>query len=419
MSTREIYAEMGFDPGVVEDPYGLFAELRRETPVRAGDVMIECGAPSFLAPDDSRAMFTLLRYDDIAGALRDAVTFSSKFWEEPGPRGQSSAVTMDGDEHHSWRTMLTPVFGRKALGMWEEQVIMPVAQRCVEELAAAGDHADLVDFAHRFPMLMTYEIIGLHADGPGAFERFQELTLTLLLGILVNPDAEQAAHNAALARQAAHQLHEWVVGTVERRRSDGASGTDLISHVIRAERESGKLDDQQIALFVRTIASGATENTTRQFLNTMTCLLERPELLSAVRDDDTLLALALTEAERYETPALTVPRLATQEIEMRGTVIPAGAFVLLVIGSANRDPDAFPDPDTFDIDRSGPPPLTFGLGRHRCPGINLARAEITAATKALLDQLPNLRLDPASQPPRIAGTPFRRPPTLRVIWGDV
>jgi cytochrome P450 len=416
VATRAIYTEMGLGAGPIDDPYRLFAELRRETPVRSGDVMVEFGAPSFLAPEDSRPKFTLFRYDDMVRALRDAESFSSRFWEEPGAREQPAGMTMDGIDHRSWRTLLTPVFGRKAVAVADRQIIQPITQRFAESIAANGNRADLVGYAHRFPMEITYELVGLEDDGAGSFDRFEELALTSVLAIHANPDPELRARNTARAKQAGDELLEWVTATVSRRRAEGATGTDLISHAIRSERASGRIDDSQIAMFIRTIASGAVDNTSRQFLNTLTCLLERPELLDAVRNDRTLLPLALLEAERYETPALTAPRITTREMEIGGTAIPADAFILLVLASANRDPAAFADPDTFDIDRQGPTPLTFGLGRHLCPGINTARAEIGAAIGALLDRLPNLRADPDREPPRLVGAPVRRPQTLPVVW---
>jgi cytochrome P450 len=401
---------------LIEDPYRLFSELRRETPVREGDVMVEFGAASFTSPDDKRPRFTLFRYEDIGRALRDSTAFSSRFWEEPGPREWTASLKMQGDEHRAWRMMLTQVFGPKAVQVWDESVIRPTAHRCAEELLAQGGRADLVEFALRFPLLMTYEIIGMSSSHPGEFERFQALAGDLLVTVLVDRDPDRMARNVVRAKTASDEIFAWLLETIARKHAEGAEGSDLISHMIRAQAASGARDDEQLARFGRSILQAATENTTRQFLNTATCLLLRPALLDAVRVDRTLVKPAIVEGERYESQSLTAPRVAVEEVELCGTVIPVGAFVLLAIGSGNRDPEAFPDPDTFDIGRSGRPSLTFGLGPHVCAGLSVARAEIGAALEALLDVLPGLRLDPDEEPPRIVGAPYRKPPSLLVVW---
>jgi cytochrome P450 len=415
MTATDSFTRMGFGSEFIDDPYTLFAQLRSETPVRKGDVMHEFGAPSYTAPSDPRPKFSLLRYDDISSVLRDRATFSSAFWEETS-KARDTLLTMDGEAHRAWRQMLLPVFGRKPLEAWKREVIVPTAERCAAALAASGHGADLVGYAYEFPMHMTYEVLGMASEDPAALARFQTLALESLLGVIAALDAEQMRQNLAVSIAAGKELYAWALATVERTRAAGATGNDLVSHLIRARLEDGELDDDDIAMFVRTIVGAATENTSRQFLNTMVCLLERPALLQAVRDDRALLPQAVVEAERYEPPALTVPRLTTRDVELRGVHIPAGAFVLAVTAAGNRDPEAYPDPDAFDIDRPGPQPLTFGLGPHVCPGMNLARDEIATAIGALLDRLPTLRLDPSHEPPRITGAPLRRTGALHVVW---
>ena len=197
---------------------------------------------------------------------------------------------------------------------------------------------------------------------------------------------------------------------------DGAERDDLISHMIRSEFEGGRLDDEQIANFIRTLLPAATENTTRQFLNCLTLLLQRPQLLDAVGQDRSLLPGALAEGERFDGPVAVLSRISTRDVEVAGVAIPEGSGVALVVNSANRDEDAFADADTFEIHRKAGVPLVWGLGRHVCPGMNTARSEIGAALEAMLDQLPNLRLDPDAPPPVIRGVHARGPAALNVVW---
>jgi cytochrome P450 len=419
MTTSSLVTEMLSGSGFTDDPYPLFAEWRRETPVREGDVMVELGAPTLTPP--GRPTFSLLRYDDVVGAFKDGETFSTKIYTELFAKsalgeGSGGFFGAEGEEHRFWRGLFIGLFARKALLQWDEDVMRPAARRCVEEFAAGTKSGDLIGYAVQFPVRMIYGLIGIDDENADEYDRFQELALALLLGIAVQPDRELMKRNAERAAEAGRDLLEIVLPIVERKRAAGASGNDLISHMIRVEFEGRGLDDRQIAVFVRNSLPAATENVWRQFLNTMTCLLTRPELLEAIRADLALLPKALTEGERYEAPVLAQPRLTLREVELHGVAIPAGAAIVLAAGAANRDPDTYPDPDTFDLHRTGPTPLAFGYGAHICPGLNVARFEIIAAIDALLDLLPNLRLNPEAETPRIVGAPFRGPSSLEVIW---
>jgi cytochrome P450 len=160
----------------------------------------------------------------------------------------------------------------------------------------------------------------------------------------------------------------------------------------------------------------ATESTTRLALNTLTTLLRRPELLDEVRRDRSLLTLAIIEAERYEPVVLELPRVTTRDVEVRGVTIPKGAAVMLCVSSANRDEEAFPEPDEFRLDRTNTSSLTFGFGSHMCVGRTTSRSEIAAMIGALFDRLPGLRLDPDIAPPVIRGVTMRGPDGLHVVW---
>ena len=139
-------------------------------------------------------------------------------------------------------------------------------------------------------------------------------------------------------------------------------------------------------------------------------------VLAEVREQRELLPAAIDEAMRLEAPGTILGRTTTREIELRGVTIPAGAGVTLVVGSGNRDENTYERPDEFDLRREGPPSLVFGYGPHLCVGRQTATLEIREAIGALLDALPNLRLDPDADPPKIRGLTFRSPAQLNVVW---
>ena len=421
VGSEELFAELGenFGASAVRDPYALYAERRRTAPVTEGDVLAEFGLPSFAGAGGARPVYSVFRHADVVEGLRDHETFANRIWLDIFvPLAGRAILGMDGEEHRGWRGVLLPVFTRRAVESWTESVIRPAAQAGVAELRRAGNRANLVDFAQRFPMRMIYEIIGLPADREN-YDHFQTLAIRLLIGLAPQSDpakADLALRNFQRAIEAAQELYAMIMPVVASRRAEGATGADLISHMIRAEFEGGRLDDEQITNFVRTLLPAATDNTTRQFLNTATLLLERPAVLDEVRADRSLLPGALAEGERFDGPVAVLTRITTREVEVAGVTIPQEAGVSFVINSANRDEQAHHEPEVFDIRRRGPTPLVWGLGRHVCPGMNLARSEIGCALEAMFDALPGLRLDPDLPAPEIVGMHARSPAALHVVW---
>jgi cytochrome P450 len=123
---------------------------------------------------------------------------------------------------------------------------------------------------------------------------------------------------------------------------------------------------------------------------------------------------AIEEALRWEPPITTVMRVAVCDCEVGGLAIPAGTNVSVSVAAANRDPKRYPDPDRFDPGRKIIAHLTFGGGPHLCLGMHLARMETAVAINALMDRLPDLRLDPSLPTPRVVGVAFRSPAALPV-----
>jgi len=203
---------------------------------------------------------------------------------------------------------------------------------------------------------------------------------------------------------------------VSERRAEGASGDDLISRLINAEYQGRSLDDNEIATFVRTLLPAASETTTRTFGTLMSLLLQNPEVLERVRNDRSLVNKAIDEAVRFEPVATFKVRQAAKDLEIRGVAIPKGAMVQCIVTSANRDEDAFENADKFDIDRKPKPSFGFGFGPHMCIGQFVAKTEINCALNAILDLMPNIRLDPDKPGPQIVGAQLRGPHYLHVLW---
>jgi cytochrome P450 len=253
-----------------------------------------------------------------------------------------------------------------------------------------------------FPAQVIARILGLPQHD---YPRFQRWSIELLSG-LANWERAQAAARA---------LDGYFGAVVADRRREPRD--DLISDLSVTEFDGHRLSDEEIFGFLRLLLPAGIETTYRSSGNLLYALLTHTEQLAAVTGDRSLIPQAIEEGLRWEPPILFLLRNAVQDREVCGTAIPAGAVVNVCIGAANRDEAFYEDPDRFDVLRNRRQHVTFGWGPHICIGMHLARMETRVAIDALLDRLPNLRLDPDFEPPFVQGTAFRSPPALHVRFG--
>ena len=193
-----------------------------------------------------------------------------------------------------------------------------------------------------------------------------------------------------------------------------APGDDLVSELLATEVEGERLDDEAVFAFLRLLLPAGIETTYRSFGNLLFALLTHPEQLDEVTRRPELRGAAIEEGLRWEPPFLMVARQSTRASRLGDVDIPAGGWINVFVGSANRDERRYPDPDRFDIHRSSVPHISFGFGPHICLGMHLTRMETRVALDAVLERLPNLRLDETAPAPRITGTVFRSPEALPV-----
>ncbi|MCB1002934.1 MAG: cytochrome P450 [Acidimicrobiales bacterium] len=388
-------------------PYPAFVERRRTAPVAPFDIRSEMGVD--LSDEDLAAMsegqpqtFTASTFDTVNTVLRDGATFSSKGYAEVmGQVLGHSILEMDEPEHHRMRALLQQAFTRRAMERWEPEVVRPVVDAMIDGFAGAGA-VDLVRaFTFPFPIAVFARMLGIPDEELPTFHRLG----VELIGVTVDFDR---------AVRASAQLAEYFGAILEERRSRPAE--DMISVLAQAELDGERLTDDEIFSFLRLLLPAGAETTYRSSSNLLVGLLTHPDQLRAVRDDRALLPQAIEEGIRWEPPLLTIFRTATRDVELAGVPIPEGSTVITNLGSANHDEARWTDPERFDVFREQHPHLAFAAGPHMCLGMHLARMETAVAINALLDRLPNLRVDPAAAAPHITGMVFRAPPRLDVVW---
>ena len=398
------------------DLHATYAKMRAETPVLEANFMEQLGVPSIAGVDPNRPCYTLFKYDDVMKVMRDSAQFTSGFIAEGlGAFFDGLILTaMDGDQHKSMRNLLQPVFLPETVNRWKEQRIDRVIREEFIKPMLPNKSADLMDFALYFPIRVIYSLIGFPEDKPEKIKQYAAWALAILAGPQVDPAKAEAAKKAAM--EAVVALYDAIKEVVVQRRAEGAEGDDLISRLIRAEYEGRSLDDHEVTTFVRSLLPAAGETTTRTFGTLMVHLLENPDVLERVRTDRGLVNKAIDESIRYEPVATFKVRQAADATEIRGVQIPKGAMVSCIVSSANRDEEAFVNADKFDIDRKPRPSFGFGFGPHMCIGQFVAKTEINCALNAILDLMPNLRLDPSKPAPKITGAQLRGPHELHVLW---
>jgi cytochrome P450 len=356
--------------------------------------------------DQAQPVFFVYRYDDVLDVLRDGETFSSAHIIElimGDVMGKHIILGMDNPEHRRYRALVSTAFRRNALARWEAELIVPVANELVDRFAGRG-RAELVrEFTFPYPTKVTAGLLGLPGEDYQQFQRWSTAILS------VHRKRDQAIAASA-------QVQDYLAGILSERRREPRE--DLISDLAHAELDGERLTDEEIFSFLRLLLPAGVETTYRSTGNLLLfSLLSRPAQLDAVRADRSLVGQAIEEALRFETPLLTVTRLAVRDTVLSGVPIPAGSTVMLMLAAANRDETPWPDADRFDIFRDPKVHISFGQGPHICLGMHLARAEMRVALNLLLDRLPDLRLDPDGGDPYIRGQVFRSPTSLPVLFG--
>ena len=391
--------------GLVRNPYQRFAELRAQCPVHEGMMgqLFDIPILDQSAFSESGKYYTACSYAAVAQVLLDGETFSSSgYGRTMGLVMGHSILEMDDPEHFRYRNLLQQAFSQKAMDRWERDLVAPVVARCIDRFVDRG-RADLVrELTFPFPLQVIAGMLGLpEADLP----RFHRLAVELI----------SIAVDVPRGIAASQQLRDYFADVLTSRRAQ--PGDDLISVLATAELDGQRLTDEEIFAFLRLLLPAGAETTYRSSSNLLFGLLTNPEQLDALRADRSLMRRATEEALRWEAPLTQIARTATKDVVVDGVAVPAGAVIGVCLGAANHDAKRWDDPERFDIHREPKQHMAFAYGPHTCLGMHLARMETRVVIDAVLDRLPNLRLDPDADDVHVTGLTFRAPARLPVVFG--
>jgi cytochrome P450 len=386
--------------GSTIDPYPKLAALRSKAPVHALNYREYMGEPADITSTDVEH-FTVVGYEEVSKALRDFETFSNKaYLRNIGISFGRSVSTMDAPEHTRFRKIFQKAFLPNVVSKWGESVVDPVIDSLMQKFLHRGE-ADLVqEFTFHYPFQIVFRQLGLP---PEEVKMFHKLAMAQIV----------VSFDIAHGTEASRKLGSYFKQIVEERRRQPTD--DLISVLAHAEADGERLPEDVLISFLRQLVNAGGDTTYRGTSVLLTGLLNNPDQLEAVRKDRSLVPAAIEEALRWEGPVLIQTRMASRDTELGGVKIPAGSFLDIAAGAANRDPEKFENPDAFNIFRRSPHrSFAFAFGPHICIGQHLARVEMTRALHAVLDRLPNLRLDPDRPAPEIRGIMMRVPKHIYV-----
>ena len=369
-----------YDYDVHDDPYPTYARLRAEAPLYRSDEL---------------GFWALSRYADVSAAFRDTTRFSSSYgvtldelaWG-PDAHKTMSFLALDPPRHTHMRALVSRGFTPRRV-----QDLVPRIEALTEQYLGpalgAGSFDLVADFAGKLPMDVISELIGVPVADRTEVRRLADLLVHREEGVF---DVPPAGIEAALA------LHAYYGDMVaERRRRPTA---DLTTALVEAEIEGERLTDTEVISFLFLLVVAGNETTTKLLANALYWAWRNPGTAERVWADPALIPGWIEETLRYDNSSQMVARRAAETVETPHGTIPEGDRVLLLIGSANRDGDVFPDPDCYDIERDtakaiDTDKLSFGVGRHYCMGASLARLEAAIALRALVAGCAGYEIDGA------------------------
>ena len=379
-----------FSPEVVADPYPYY------------EMLLDGPRVSWVPAQE---MWMVTRYEDVATVLHNPTVFSSSggfdalfggrvgrqridLWAtaEVDLRDLRILIATDPPDHGRLRQLVGRAFTPKVMTGLEPR-LRRLCNELVDTLLAKAERGqvDLVEeLAVPFPVIVIAELLGIPPERRRDFRSWSDASVGALSGDWDITDSLTAQG----------EMLEFMADMVEQRKND--PGEDLISRLVSGNDsdDPGGLSFMEIAMFAILLLVAGNETTTNLIGNGWEAFAHHPDQAELLRADPDLLAPAIEEVLRYDSPVQGLLRATTRPVTLAGVDLPADSLVLASFGAANRDPEHFEDPDRFEIRRRPTDHFAFGHGIHFCLGASLARLEARLVGEALLRA--DVRLEPVA-----------------------
>lgn len=353
-----------FDPGVIADPYPVYRELRDHAPV-------------YWSPEADS--WVLSRYDDVLAALIDPATYSSASGIFPTPPEVDMTqlflpmlIMTDPPRHTQLRLLVSKAFTPRRIAGLETR-IQTLVDDLLDQVPGTGAWDFVARFAGPLPAIVIADMLGVPREDR---DRFRTWSTALIQS---NPTRGEFGPGL----DAAAALYEYFSAFLTERRAHPQD--DLMTALVHAEVDGEHLSEEELLGFCLLLLVAGHETTTNLLSNSAALLAQHPESRQKLAAKPDLVPAAVEELLRYDSPVQGLARTLTRQVDLHGQRMKTGDTVLLLFGSANRDDHAFPNADTFDINRRPERQVAFGRGIHFCLGAALARMETRVALGSLLN----------------------------------
>ncbi len=393
----------------LRNPYPTMDRLREVDPVHWSDAI---------------GGWVLTRYADIRATFKDTADYSNE-----GRLGRASAylpsesrrkletfeahyrtkglLHSDPPDHTRLRRLVLRAFSPRVIEAMRPR-IQSIVDGLIDRVEPAGEMEVIGDLAFALPVTVLANLLGVPVSHGSKFGTWAD---ALLAFQGVNKPDESVL---LAAQQALLEARAYLAGLIGQRRRE--PGEDLISLMTGSASDGESLTDDEIINTGITLLTAGHETTTSLIGNGLFTLLRHPEQWERLRADPALVKPAIEEALRYESPVARQPRLLRHDVELGGKTLRAGQMAFQMLGAANRDPEKFAEPDTFDIRRQPNPHIAFGQGIHFCIGAPLSRTEGEIVFTTILRRLPGIELA-AREPDWDVHKPNSRVlKSLPVVW---
>jgi len=369
-------------PDFLADPYPFYRRLREEDPVH--------WSPRLKA-------WVLTRYDDVRSVLLDREISSDRmrpfFATLPGPEAarigdvirylSTWMVFRDPPEHSRLRRLTGKVFHVQSMHAMRPMVEELVAW-LLERIGERGKIDFIADFAGPLPALVIMAMLGVPREELALVKRLSDDMALFIGSSRMSPDKYD------IAERATKEMAAFFAALIRDRRMKGRN--DLLSQLVHLEDGNDRLNEDELVATCILLLFAGHETTTNHIANGLLALLKFPDQMAALRADPGLAAHAVEELLRYDGPSGVQARVVRVAQELRGKTLAPGDRMFVMLSAANRDPEAYPEPDRLDLRRDGVPHLSFGFGMHICLGFPLARLEGQIALPAVLARWPHIEL---------------------------
>ena len=385
MTVTDLYYDP-WDYAIDADPYPVWKRLRDEAPVYF---------------NEKHDFYALSRYDDVLNGLVDTDTFRSSHgtvlemisddvWDIP------MMIMMDPPGHTKLRKLVSRAFTPRRIADLEG-TIAALCRDFLDTVVGQAEFDYIDSFAGVLPPTVILSLVGYPEGHAREFKERADQSLHVEEGSTMQGGSRDGRRSLLVSDsgEIANEAFSILPELMEQRRKDPQD--DLLSGLVHAEidddGEQRRLTLEEIVAFVQLLSSAGTETVARLLGFAAVTLARCPDQRQLLVDDPSLIPNAVEELLRYEAPSPIQSRWVSRDVELHDTVIPRGARISLLNGSADRDERHFADPDTFDVRRVVDRHLAFGYGAHFCVGAALARLEATVALRETLRRYPTWEVD--------------------------